>query len=655
MNTLVHKVSKVACVFLFITLYAPLFAQDARGKGLCDILTQVLKKNNTLISLSNHGAFITQEPIHLQPLISSATNDFPFNITVDIPQFTALTYERPSDIPTNSSATTFIIVFSIEEVVDLLQNTEGMDFLSLLLERLATTDKNCNVQLLFAYGDNSTLLSPNNITGERTFLDSLVDRDDKVILRVALLKGVHNAIAFDGAPSYLTHLATDAFFSIGRNYDLSESYSTRIFPTNTVLNIFSEASIPTCSVTIDQMSLSASDIARLIAYIIINYGHSHENRALAFKVGVKTFWISEGATTIAFLFLTFFAIFSVIQYTVLHASIIERTRHDIVRLLYILPMTIFLVTSAFTLGQKVTVSNNLLTLAVKVFFAFCFVSALFLIIIKVQGTLLTAAYSYFITITGVINIFLFSSLDISLFWLFCAQYFIVFLSRYVQHTLSICIFFLLLGVPFAPYLSRIIQNPLALSILATGRVQDNILCAFVFVPFALVWLRILVRLNYKWSKRKVLYIIRDNFFVFLASLIIVFSLLFFIIRMYKNKVQSIPNITYITNITDTITAKTFDNTYFGETSRTLKIHTTNNAERVIVAIRGNIATGVLYSEHPYITNAKLKTTYFLLPAYPGKDITISYIANNITPSTITISATYPAASANEYTMDIIKI
>lgn len=655
-------------------------AQNACGKSLCDILAQVLKKNNTLNSLNEHSALMGNNPIQYQPLILSALNDFPFNITVDIPQFIEETYRTPSDIPTNATSTTLIILFSTEEVVDILQNTQGIDFLTLLIDRIAMTDKNCRVQLLFSYGDKTPLSAPNMITGSGAFLDNLLDRDDKIILRVHLLKGVRNAVDDNGSPSYLTRLATDAFFSIGRDYNFPGSYSTRIFPTNAPSNIFSESAVPSCSVTLDQNTLTATDIARFLSYVVVNFGKTHENRSLAFKVGAKTLWISEKTTTTAFLILTFLAILSVIQYTISHKASLDATKHDIFRLLYILPLTIFFVTLSFSVAQRIVLNSPLLIIAFKIFFAFCTASALFLIILKIQGTLLSVAYSYFITITAVINIFLFSSLDISLFWLFCAEYLIIFLSRFVQHTLSICIFFVLLGVPFAPYIAQIIGNPLALDVLSEASVIANILSSFVFVPFALVWLRILVRLNYKWTKSVklsnlfmspvVIHTNRDgsttidtrslnmtarNILVFIAGLLIMAVLLFTVTRSFKDKVVASPNITYITKTADTITAKISDSTYFGETSRILKIHTTSPAIRLIVAVRGNIANPVLYSEHPYKTANALKTSYFLLPAYPGRDIAISYIANNTTPATIIISATYTTQVANEYIMDRVEL
>lgn len=700
--------------------YAASTTPRLTGRALCDSLTQRLLKNNTLISLNNAQGLAT---LSTNPLILSDTNDFPFNISIDIPQLTEKSYRAPTNVSANSTSTNFVVVFLIDEVDRTLEKTSGLDFLTLLLGRLLSTDKKCSTQLLFAYDMVSTLNNPAEKSGIDTFLDALVDKSDTVAIIIRLKEENKRAPATivsggDGAvtPSFLTRLVTGAFDNIGIPYELrgvllSSFYRLKLLESSPILDKFLKSLIPALTITLNTNNTSQSEMARLISSIIVNYGNDAaskkgvfewDRRSNAWTLGVfgvqRTFWISEGVTTTLFLIITFFAILLSVTWTanLFNSNRLDSTyvRRDIIHLIPLVPLLITMIVLSLMAGESVAIRfNNVFRvtvwarLAIKIFMAFFFSSIFFLIVIKIQGTLLASSYSFFITIIAVLNIFLFSSLDISLFYLFCFEFLVLYFSRFATRTYQIFIFFFLLGAPFIPYLIEIVKDvkPDVLQTLTHSTLIFNILFSFVFAPFSLIWLRILVRLNSRWKTiSKPLSLINaikpreslalKNAVVFLTASIALGGGLFFGVNLIGDVKHKISNTRlggedvvttnhpqigmhspFIKPCNGTIDYVIEDKRYGSDLARELKIRLNDDPERVLITVRGLVALPITYSDFPYVTNSLLKSSTFLLPPNPPKVLTLTYLASPLTPSVIKIQATYPTDRLNIWTQECVEV
>lgn len=579
---------------------------------------------------------------------------------------------------------TLIIAFRLEEVVDELydpfdEDTLSLDkkesFLSLLVESLAKTQKHCRVIVLFTYGDEARLISPTSISGTDAFLDALIDKDNKFALCVTLKSSGENSITSGGshtvAPSHLLRLVTDAFYNSLTPYSIkggsiSTMHRLDLLQTSPRANKFLAANIPTCAVEFNTLTTAPASIAKVLTNAAVAFGKggaasiaSSDKRSLGIKLGQKTFWISERLSITLFLIFTGLSILLLIEFTLslrsgrgtdFHKQMIR----DITHLIYLIPLTIAVMVLALFLGQsfstvlyKAFSLNIFARLSVKTFMAFFLVSLYFVVILQVQGALISSAYSYFILVVALFNIYLFTSIDISLFYLFLVQYIIVFFSRFAQKTLKICLFFVVMCLPLVPYAIQFVKylKSSTWDIFINSSFSLNLLTSLFMLPFALVWLRILVRLNSKWASRKLkaLTILRQNTLSVAGFVLILIGLLIAVVRFiplqYKERANE-PHL-LIKKREGMVTLSIEDHKYFDETSRALHIECLTESERLIVLVRGNVAIPITYSDYPFVTYPATKTCVFKLPPNCPKSLTLNYIAQSLTPATVKVIATFP--------------
>ncbi|MFC2478344.1 MAG: hypothetical protein ACFNQG_04890, partial [Treponema socranskii subsp. buccale] len=294
----------------------------------------------------------------------------------------------------------------------------------------------------------------------------------------------------------------------------------------------------------------------------------------------------------------------------------------------------------------------------KIAAAFIIVTSLYLFQIRQQGILKKQAYAYILTLASVVNIFIFAAVDISLFFLFTAEYIIVYLSRPLKRTGFLITLFFIMGLPFLPYAVQIINfgRTNAFRTVAYSPFSENVLLAFVFLPFLIQWFRIIARMNERWKNVSLsaFGMRMRNTVLSLAAIAIIAVLIFAAITFISNRFESgrekrssvSENIR--TDNSNDISCSVSDRTFFGDTSRSLVIRLGKNAVLCSVALEGESKNPVLYSDSEYASDTGTNTDTFAIPPYPPETLVFVYTADTSASTTVKVSALYEAGEKNTY-------
>lgn len=603
--------------------------------------------------LQDHGL----QPLET-PIIHSDSNNFPFNLSVDFSENTNQINEKSKNYFTQ-----FVIAFTVEDA------SKNLDIVSNILKKIENAKRNCDVKIVFTYGDDSKFSLKNKRTGTQSFLENLVSKDKTSVLLVRFVQDKKTAITTGGkdevSPAWLVQLVTDSFFKNDIFYEIKGDYINSLYrlgflKTTERLDEFLSEEIPSALVELNiedaVRSKNGGDVVKFFETLVESYNvektENWDRHANQFTILGRTFWLNETVTTILFLMVTFFGLFAFSEFSFFMNHTKKNIKKEVLRLIYIVPVTVFVTTVSFFLGQFVSAFfhkffniNDFSQIAIKLSSAFIVISLVFLLALKIQKDVFSRAYSYYVTISGIINIVLFSCIDISLFYVFAIEYIIIFLSRRTTRTYAISLSFIFLFLPLVPYAVQLVRytNSHFWETVTNASVFANVAIAFGFLPFELLWMRILARLNQKWksadlnTKR----FVKQNILA-VAGAVAIFAVVLAVMtaiipEKYKITEEKEIAITDDAN-SDEISIFYEDKTYFGETTRILTVETENQAESCNIFVIGNDDVPILSSNSLYDTVGK--TNEFLLTVFPPKLMQFSYIANDKTNSTIQVEAIF---------------
>lgn len=648
--------------FIFFAIFAcfssplTMSAQTPVGYELCRSLSDFLAEQNVQ----------PQET----PLLSADGNAFPFNISVD---FAAEEPSAQSESPLSAYSspgfrTDFIISLTVE---DAYAHTE---YTAALVSALSAAKKKCTVRLLFTYGDESRLQIPDKITGTEVFLSSLLNKNRTSAACVRFSDGKNAVVpggAGNSAPSWLTQLITNAFYKCEISYELKGGFISSLYRINFLhsdarTTQFLNEEIPTAGIELNPEKISAEKTADFFSQLVTAYNPDEtaewDRHTNQFVLGKKIIWTSEKLTTVLFLAVTFFSLLALSELSPFTGIFRLNTIRSEKRIWYLIPLTVLATTLSFFIGQGVSFLlyrwlfiDNFTKIAIKLFTGFLLISLYFQLLITIGIIRTPESCDYFVTIVGIINIFLFSCIDISLFYLFTAEYIIIYLSHFSKKAYSQVIFFFLLLVPLMPYSVQLIKyiSPEAMPRIINASFLMNLIIACGFLPFEFLWLNVLIRLNRRWKQANVSTkrFVKQNVAA-VAGAVGIFAIILITVTAqipdkYKAVKKDAETVFIRRGTEDALNVSFHDYQFFGDTARIITIQLEDQCESCTVSIKGDSSQPVLYSDNLYTTNTQTLTDSFRLTAFPPKEMQFSYISNNATASTITVSALIPYTPEND--------
>jgi hypothetical protein len=657
------EIRGIFAIFCFILFPAFLPAvqpvQQAHGLSLCQNVENLLMSDGFVPVKSN--------------LIQNGSNVFPYNVEVHLP--------APAAIKKNSSTeirNTLIIAMTMENAWNFRNYTDT------ILKNVKQSQRDYNLIFLFSYGDLQTGTNGAPLYGTDIFAGSIDTPDDCSAVCISFTPEKTAVIIPGGGgdmtPSWLIQRLTDACTSHSIPYhlrggSLGSLYRLGVLKADRRTAVFLQKGIPCAGLSLPENADSGA-YAQCTADFLSAYSCSGtdnwDRHYIAFHAGNSFLWASEQFIVICFILVSFISLFFLSELSFLSSWRQHKIRHDVFRLWYVLPLTVILSAASFQVSQPfVQILYRFLKLSilfqfiVKVVIVFIIVTFLYHFIVHMQGVLEERAYAYLLTVVSVINIFIFSAVDISLFFPFTAEYIIIYLFRPFKKTNVLVTALIVMILPYGPYIGEIMNyaDPSVFRKAVYSSFTGNILISFGFLPFLIQWLRIIARLNERWSfynlsanSRRIRSAV--SFTAGTAAVIIILFAGVSFISAYlnpKHKNQQEHVVRTIRAADDILAFSAKDRTFFDDTTRTISVNLGIEAESCIISVEGVSSNSVVYSDNEYVSDKAKHTDAFLVPVWPPVKMSVSYVADTSVASVITVTAYYPGGDESSSTMRTRKI
>jgi hypothetical protein len=650
------------CFILFPVLLnaeqpVSLYNENLHGLSLC---------NDTEKFLITNG-FVPEKT----DLIRSGTNEFPCNIKVLIPS------AAKNSSGQDGNRQTLILAFTMEDAF------RFRNYVSVILDNLKKKQLDYNLILFFSYGDLQSENEDNQLHGTDIFAASIDTPDDYSAVCISFTKKTTAILTPGGAgettPKWLIKRLSDSFTDSGLQYhlrggSLGSLYRLRILKADERSSFFLQRGIPCAGVSIPEqadMITYGACTAKFLSSYSSNGTASWDRHYIVFHAGNTLWWTSERFIVICFIVISFSSLFILSELSFIRSKKRAEIKKDVFRLWYILPVIVIISALCFQVSQSfslflyhiigITIFYQFI---VKIVITFLINTVIYLLIVKVQGVLEERAYAYLLTVDSVINIFIFSAVDISLFFLFTAEYIIIYIFRPFKKTSMLAAAFLAMMLPYVPYILQITgyADPSVFSSIVYSPFQENVLFSVGYLPFLFQWFRIIARFKEQWNYYKmqesggrILSAVS-----FTGAAVVIAVTFFFGIRLipvyYKSKNSTVQhNKIQVNHAYDSVlTCYSSDRIFFGDTTRTLSIDLGTETERCIISVNGISGNSVIYSDNEYKSDKNKYTDTFLVPIWPPEKITVSYVADISIPSVVTVTAFYPETNS-ECTMRTYEI
>lgn len=643
-----RKFFKTLCLIICLFFHGTRLIASS-GFEKCERLFSILEKNGS--SPEN------------QSLVFNESNAFPFNI-IDTFPVNAEKKIEPSK-KNDAELSELFLVFRVEDFHD------KEKIITEISKKIKNIKRKVKVSVVFTYGDE-VFSWKGKITGAERFSSAVSDAASKTAICIRLSS--RNSIIPGGntgaSPTYLVKLAANSFASVKEDYSIEAGLITFLYEegflkTDERADIFFQAGLPSIAVNISSKPETVKKIPEFVECIVKNIPNEKsvnpDRRANLIKIGKKFFSTSEKLTTTLFLAFSFLSLFVLCEFSFVSKKTGEKLTEDVKKLWYVLPLTVAATVLSLFMAQLLTLAvsaiigiNVYIQVVIKIVIAFSISSVTFFATLKTRRFIELKAYSYILTICAIINLVFFISLDISLFYLFALEYALIYVTRPEKHTLTMSSTFLVLVLPFVPYAIHLIKfsKTDGIMLLVKSGIGINLIISFLIVPFEIMWLRILVRLNQKWqdSNKSTRHFYIQNALWISAAFAIFLALTFtsnlMIPKKYKIQKEKKETLTIEKNGNDFIEIDVKDKTYFGETTRLITIRTKEECRNVEVALSSDSGNPVMYSDNDYISDKTESKDYFRLPVNPPKEISFRYIANRNAESRIKVTAIKEAAGDN---------
>ncbi len=591
----------------------------------------------------------------IQSLVFNESNAFPFNIIDTFPVNAEKKIEHSKKYGREISEV--FLVFRVEDFFD------KENIISELSKKIKEIERGIKISLVFTYGDE--LFSwKGKITGAERFSSFISDASSKTAICIRLSS--RNSIIPGGntgaSPAYLAKTASDAFASVKEDYSIEAGLITFLYgdgflKTDERADIFFQAGLDSIAVNISSKPETVKKIPEFAECIVKNIsneeGINPDRRSNLIKIGKKFFSTSERLTTILFLAFSFISLFVLSEFSFVSKKTGKKLINEVKKLWFVIPLTIAVTVLSLFMAQIFTLAlssligiNVYIQVIIKMIIAFSINSIAFFATLKTRRFIELRAYSYILTICAIINLVFFTALDISLFYLFALEYALIYITRPEKHTLTMSSTFLVLLLPFVPYAVQLIKFSKAdgIMLLVKSGIGINLIISFLLVPFEIMWLRILVRLNQKWqgsNKSTKHFYIQNAFWIsvsFVIFLVLTFDSNLMIPKNYKIQKEKKETLTAVKDSGDFINIDVKDKTYFGETTRLITIRTKEGCRNIEVELSSDSGNPVVYSDNEHISDRTESKDYFRLPVNPPKEISFRYIANRNSESSIKVKA-----------------
>ncbi len=605
------RFSTALLVFLFIA--QALVSQQNRSKDL----------ERKLIS---DGYVVTK-----QLLTGSLSADFPYNLVISLPS----TLENP-----------------IHRLFILISQDDAESYYAQVKDLISTFINSPSpypVDILLSANDTTShpALS-NSLSGITSYIQNLdsVLNTTAIELQFSKEKQSHDILLQTGTKGHVNHSKiTISILESLESYSLTHTiigrynslYRMGFVTVSPVLSYILLHEIPAFTMIISPESFSTVSKA-LSAFTKTPPPANLENwdnNYTLLQFADKRFVISENLLMNVIIIVSGVSLFFLCSFSFLVGKTTHLRKEELSRTWYLLPIIIGITGIFLFFSQKLTMlifpswqQNSLTALILKLAIGLVFLSFVSLGQYLFSFPLTSFIYGYLLLIVSFINVFIFTTADISLFIPFSIEYILVYATRTVKRKRGIVTAAILMIIPFAPYilfLDQETRNNLLLRAVQTDFL-GNILFACAAVPFEIMWIRIMVRMKL-FGKQKGVSL--KQILVELggtALIVIMIALTVGIVRSkssieYKNKAQN----TIIQSSSNSyVTATTERSTLFNKANTIVTFSTTLPVLRYNILIKSQSLLPIYDANYPYDSLKQEGTAVFTLDDFPPNPLVLRF-------------------------------
>ncbi len=445
------------------------------GRRLSDHLENTLHENGVKFETLSPAPF--------------SDRDFPENIVIKIPSKN----EEPDSHTRISNA-----VFCFTQEFFQENPVFFMDLINI------TEEKNLSYGVTFLFSADRETRTLSAKEKSRSFVDCFLESngENQESCAVVFINEKHssNFIVSEGAseisPQWLVQSikesASKSSKKISSKGALLYLYKSSAFSENTMVSSFLENEIPAAGVPV---GISESDMEFILTLEDTldtsrsDVWNRHYNNL---TIGFTDIWLNESILTALYLLIITFSLFSICFTSFINTGSNVATIKDFSRAWYLIPIYITIASCTFFFFQEAfsfTDKNPIVFFAMKLFPS---LFTLFLIIVFQIIMKFKVSYSAFTILKNtvcILNIFVFTTIDITLMFIFFTEYLIVFLFRKSKNSIVNIISFLLMILPFAYLFSEIylyVDDAKLLYLMKTS-FRETFLLSLMVTPFVFKW------------------------------------------------------------------------------------------------------------------------------------------------------------------------
>jgi len=599
--------------FLSIKLFS---ANSTSGIQVCDELFNILQEKNYNPQVQN--------------LVSKGSNQFPYNIII-----------QNASLEEDNSNEELIFFFKMEEIINY------RNILFNLADKLK--EENIRSTIILSCNEFSIPQVENNIKGSKIFINSLNTNRKNYVFLINLNAERNSFICGSKgktAPSWMIRSVFTAYSQQGFTKDIPlyylSQYSKFSFLSDELLQSFLSNDIPAIKLDFHlDFFTSYTDLNRTsntLLTLIDNYKNdSHtinDYHSFMIKLFKKSIWFSEYTIVKIILVLLFFILLFVFFIGFINTRLRNKTWIEIRKNWHVIPATFLLSLMGFYIGKFLYILLNKIhpfsgtaygIVIIQILIAGAFVSFFYLVEMFYVKSYSGKSVDFIILMTTLINLFLFTIIDISLFPVFFAITLLAILSLIVRKNWTHILLFIFIINVFIPYIFYI-YNYTSFQVLRQFFMRSNWSClvfSLILLPVFLMLLRIFTAVKKRFTQKKVFIIIIASTYVFFVIFLFSMNKIFFT----KNNTAN-PLVKTISDPSISIELNYEDKRIFGDIIREVKIQVPEESTYVEFKVYSNQDNPVFYSDNEYESPQK-NTSVFLIPYNPPQQMTFSYGTSEI--------------------------
>ena len=635
-------------MLLPLVLTSLLQAQTVRqtqGIGLCD---------SVYSGLTHAGLKPARED-----LAPTGTDDFPYNIVLTFPAQYKTAASQLEDL-----RDTVILVFNQQDY------SQYKNDIHAILADIQDVPLTYTVKVLFAAPGCQQLAGNDSLRGIEVYAANIDEPDIYCAAAVHFISGNGCIIipggAGESAPDWLIKDLATACSANKKKYDIISGsllslYRFKVLHDDIMITPFLRNTIPAAGISIPAVQNGSAGIATSILHSFLTVYNPQKTTGwdrhyTILNLGGREIWLNETFFVVCYLSVAVFSLFILCGLAFMGGWHALKNWNDFWHSWYILPATIVLSAFSLYLGQWFVSVIKLqfgltpiLQFGIKLLISFLIVSFLFIFEVFYKGRDSQFIYGFQITLMSVFNIFIFSALDLSLFFLFAFEYVFIYMSRPMRRSIPLAFSIFIIFIPFIPYCLELWKyaDSEKLEQLVYGTFTENIFLACAVLPFHVTWLRFFSRFITAKLDTVTKGTIIKVFLSISISALCLFSFFFALskalmnyraIPVWKNG-QAEPQI--IKNSSRTAVLSFKDTSYLGISTRQLEIHSAKPAARYIIKVAGKSGIPVYDSQYSFSKqDSDDNAVYFTIPDWPPQHMSIQWSANPLVQTAITVTALY---------------